>query len=364
MSQDQSILFESFDKNGLQLQTKMVMAPLTRSRSTADHIPTSELMATYYGQRAGAGLIITEGTSPSPNGTGYPRIPGIYSEEQVKAWQPITAAVHEKGAKFFMQLMHTGRISHPLNLPEGAEVVAPSPIAAENTEMYTDQEGNQKLPIPREMTSNDIAKASQEYVDAAKNAIAAGFDGVELHAANGYLMEQFLNPGANQRSDEYGDTAENRARFVIETAKAVVEAIGKEKVGIRVSPGGAFNDLGPFEDQEETYTYLVTELGKIGLVYIHIVDHSSLGTPEVPVDLKKSIRDAFGGTIILSGGYDKDRAQQDLNDGLGHLTAFGRPFLANPDLVERFKSGAELNQPDFNTFYTPGEKGYTDYPTL
>lgn len=363
MSQDQSILFEAFDKNGLQLKNKMVMAPLTRSRSSADHIPT-DFMATYYGQRAGAGLIITEGTSPSPNGTGYPRIPGIYSDDQIAAWKPVTKAVHDGGGKIFMQLMHTGRISHPLNLPVGAEVVAPSAIAAANTEMYTDQKGNQKLPVPREMTSSDIAAASQEYVDAAKNAVEAGFDGVELHSANGYLMEQFINPGSNQRTDNYGGSYENRSRFVLETAAEVVKAIGKEKVGIRLSPGGTFNDLGPFKGQEETFNYLAAELGKIGLVYLHIVDHSSMGTPEVPLTLKQSIRDAFGGAIILSGGYDKARAEADLNSGLGHLTAFGRPFLANPDLVERFKTGAELNEPDYDTFYTPGVIGYTDYPTL
>lgn len=363
MSQNESILFTPYTKGGLHLKNKMVMAPLTRSRSTADHVPTS-IMATYYGQRAEAGLIITEGTSPSPNGTGYPRIPGIYNESQIAAWKPVTQAVNDRGGKIFMQLMHTGRISHPLNLPVGAEVVAPSAITAENTEMYTDQEGNKKLPVPREMTHEDIKQARQEYVDAAQHAIAAGFDGVELHAANGYLMEQFINPGSNQRSDHYGGSKENRSRFVLKTAAEVVNAIGKEKVGIRLSPGGAFNDLAPFEGQEDTFTYLAEGLGELGLAYVHLVDHSSMGTPEVPAELKKKIKAAFGGTLILSGGYDQARAEKDLQDGLGDLVAFGRPFLANPDLVARFKAGAALNEPDYSTFYTPGAKGYTDYPLM
>ncbi|QSE99060.1 alkene reductase [Fulvivirga lutea] len=356
-------LFDSFKAGGLNLKNKIVMAPMTRSRATTDHIPTP-IMADYYGQRSGAGLIITEGTSPSPNGVGYPRIPGLYNQPQVDAWKVITDRVHKEGSKIFLQIMHTGRISHPLNLPEGAEVLAPSAIPASNTKMYTDQEGEKNLPTPKEMTDEDIASAINEYVNSAKLAVAAGFDGVELHAANGYLLEQFINPGSNQRTDNYGGSVENRARFVIEVAEQTVEAIGKDKVGIRLSPGGAFNDIMPFEGQEETYKYLAEELGKIGLVYVHLVDHSSMGTPEVPKSLKETIRDAFGGTIIISGGYDKAKAEKDLADGLGHLVAFGRPFISNPDLPERMKEGAELADPDFSTFYTPGEKGYTDYPTL
>ncbi|HNP19947.1 MAG TPA: alkene reductase [Fulvivirga sp.] len=356
-------LLESYSSNGLSLKNKMVMAPMTRSRSTENNVPTP-IMADYYGQRAGAGLLITEGTSPSPNGVGYPRIPGLYNREQVEAWKVVTNKVHQKGGKIFIQLMHTGRISHPLNLPKGAEVLAPSPIAAVNTKMYTDQEGEQPLPTPREMTTSDITKAIDEYVISAQLAMEAGFDGVELHGANGYLMEQFINPDANQRTDSYGGSAENRSRFVLEIAKKTAEAIGKEKVGIRLSPYGAFNDIMPFDGQDETYEYLATELGKLGLTYIHLVDHSTMGTPVVPLALKEKIRDAFGGTIIISGGYDKEKAEQDLKDGLGHLVAFGKAYLANPDLHLRYKEGAELNQPDFSTFYTPGEKGYTDYPVL
>ncbi|MEM6298873.1 MAG: alkene reductase [Bacteroidota bacterium] len=357
-----STLFESFLLGDITLKNRVVMAPLTRSRSTQDHVPT-EIMATYYGQRAGAGLIITEGTSPSPNGVGYPRIPGIYNEEQIKEWKAVTDKVHAEGGKIFLQIMHTGRVTHPLNLPEGGKVLAPSPIAPPNTKMYTDQEGEKEIPTPHEMTSEDIAHTKLEYVTAAKNAIAAGFDGVELHAANGYLLEQFLNPTTNQRSDNYGVTDENRARFVLEVAKAVVAEIGRDKTGMRISPLGVFNDMMPFDGIQELYTYLSTELKEIGLAYLHIVDHSSMGAPEVPQDLKKAIRDAFGGTIIISGGYDKERANKDLEAGLVHLVAFGRPFISNPDLVDRMKNDIELAEPNPDLFYTPGAEGYTDYPT-
>jgi len=356
-------LFEGFDLNGIQLKNRAVMAPMTRSRATADHVPT-EIMATYYEQRAGAGLIITEGTSPSVNGSGYARIPGIYTTEQTEAWKKITSAVHKHDSKIFLQIMHTGRVSHPLNLEEGAEVLSSSAIAVESTKMYTDQEGEQALPVPKEMTKAGIEVAIEEYVLASKNAIEAGFDGVELHGANGYLIEQFINPSCNKREDEYGGSVENRSRFVLELAQKVADAIGKEKVGIRLSPHGAFNDILPFEGEAETFHYLADEFKKIGLTYIHLVDHSSMGTPPLPTGMKESIRDAFGGTIIISGGYDFDRAEKDLNDGLGHLVAFGRPFIANPDLLERFKNGAEIANPDFGTFYTPGEKGYTDYATI
>lgn len=363
MSSEQK-LFESYDLGGITLQNRAVMSPMTRNRSTSDNVPISDLMATYYGQRASAGLIITEGTSPSPNGVGYPRIPAIYNEEQTNAWKPITKAVHEKGGRIFIQLMHTGRVGHPLNMPVGTEVLGPSAKSPAGTEMYTDKQGPQPIPVPKEMTQEDINHAIEEYVNAAKNAIEAGFDGVELHGANGYLIEQFINAGANERTDDYGGSYENRARFALEVAEATVAAIGKEKVGIRFSPFGAFNDCMPFGGEQEAYTFLAQKMKEIGLVYIHLVDHSAMGAPEVPRSLKEAIRDAFGGTIIVSGGYDFERANKDLEDGLGHLVAFGRPFLANPDLLERFKQGAELNQPNFDTFYTPGEVGYTDYPTL
>ncbi|NQZ75312.1 MAG: alkene reductase [Ekhidna sp.] len=355
-----SILFEAFQLGRISLKNKVVMAPMTRSRADQDHVPT-DIMATYYQQRANAGLIITEGTAPSPNGVGYARIPGIYNEQQIAAWKPVTEAVHAEGGKIFMQLMHTGRVSHPLNLPEGSTILAPSAIAPANTEMYTDQEGSQPIPTPKEMSIEDIKEAANEYVQAAKNAITAGFDGVELHAANGYLLEQFINPGSNQRTDAYGDSIDGRSKFVLEVAEQTADAIGADKVGIRLSPGGAFNDVNPFEGQEETFKYLAQALGKLKLVYVHLVDHSSMGTPAVPTSLKELIRDEFGGTIIISGGYTRESAETDLAKKLGHLVAFGRPYLANPNLVEKIKNGDSLNDPNFDTFYTPGEVGYTDY---
>jgi N-ethylmaleimide reductase len=358
-----SILLSAFNEKGLNLKNKMVMAPMTRSRADQDHIPT-DIMVTYYEQRADAGLIITEGVGPSPNGVGYPRIPGIYNQDQIAAWKPVTEAVHRKGGKIFMQLMHTGRVSHPDNMPKDSTILAPSAIAPESTKMYTDQNGNQPIPTPKAMSPQEIQSTIDEYVKAAENAIEAGFDGVELHGANGYLLEQFINPGTNQRTDNYGGSVENRARIVLEVARKTAAAIGKEKVGIRLSPNGAFNDIKPFEGQEATYTFLARELNKVGILYIHLVNHGSMGAPALPENIRDTIGEKFDGILILSGGYDQEQAEQDLEEELGDLIAFGRLFLANPDLPERFAQDAELNEPDLSTFYTPGEKGYTDYPVL
>ena len=355
------LLFSEFELGDLRLKNRLVMAPLTRSRAT-DNLPNA-LMVEYYSQRAEAGLIITEGTAPSPNALGYPRIPGVFSAAQVEGWRQVTDAVHAQGGKIFLQLMHTGRVGHALNMPTGAEIVAPTAEAAPG-EMYTDAEGPQSHPAPRLMQAADIAQAKQEFVTAAQNAIAAGFDGVEIHGANGYLGEQFLNPLTNQLTEGYGGSTENRARFLLEVAQEISAAIGTSRTGIRLSPYGVFNGTGAFDDLDRTYRYLATELGKVGIAYIHLVDHAPMGAPEVPRAIKELIRDAFGGTIIISGGYDDERAEADLQAGLGHLVAFGRPFLANPDLVTRFREGAPLNDPDPDTFYTPGPKGYTDYPRL
>ena len=356
-----SKLFSKTKLGTLELKNAIAMAPMTRCRAI-DNIP-NDLMAKYYEQRAGAGLIITEGTSPSPNGLGYARIPGLFSDAQVEGWKKVTSAVHAKGSKIFVQFMHVGRIGHPNNLPAGAELVGPSAIKAKG-QMWTDKAGMQEHPVPREMNKSDLDKTKQEFVHASENAIKAGFDGVELHAANGYLLEQFLNPGSNQRTDEYGGSFENRCRFVIEVAKAVAEKIGKEKTGIRLSPYGAFNDVGPFPGTEEEYAYLATELNKIGLVYIHLVDHSSMGAPKVEPSTVQKIRENFKNTIILSGGYDRKRAEADLDANAGSVIAFGKPFLANPDLVERLEKNAALASPDMSTFYSADEKGYTDYPVL
>jgi N-ethylmaleimide reductase len=343
------------------LQNHLVLSPLTRNRAIGN-VP-NELMVEYYQQRASAGLIITEGTSPSPNGLGYPRIPGIFSQPQIDGWAPVTKAVHAKGAKIFMQLMHTGRVGHSLNLPAGARLLAPSAVAAA-AEMYTDAEGLKPHPVPQAMTEADIQSTLQEFVQAAKNAVAAGFDGVELHAANGYLLEQFIRPNSNVRTDQYGGSIQNRARFVLEVAAAVINAIGKDKVGIRLSPFGVFNDMPLYDAMEADYSYLTEQLNALGLVYVHIVDHSPMGAPIVPDSMKKTMRNVFKRTLILSGGYDRARAEKDLGAGHGDLFAMGRAFLANPDLPARWRTNATLNEPDANTFYTPGAKGYTDYPAM
>ena len=355
------MLFEPFELGTISLQNRVVMAPMTRSRAT-NNVP-NDLMAEYYGQRSGAGLIISEGTAPSPNGLGYPRIPGAFTPEQTQGWKKVAEAAHQGGAKIFMQIMHTGRVGHPHNVPAGTDILGTTTVAVEG-EMYTDEAGPQPYPPARLMSEQDIQEAVQAYVDTAKNAVEAGFDGVELHAANGYLIEQFLNPNVNQLENEYNGSHEARAKFALEVAQRVSEAIGADRTGIRISPYGVFNNTGPFEGVEEAYEYLARELGRLNIAYIHIVDHSAMGAPEVPRSIKEKIRDAFGGTIIISGGYNKESAERDLADGLGHLVAFGRPFISNPDLVKRMKEGAELQEPDQNTFYTPGKEGYTDYPTL
>ena len=356
-----SKLFSKTKLGQIELKNHMVMAPMTRSRAI-DNIP-NDLMAEYYAQRSEAGLIVTEGTSPSPDGLGYARIPGIFSPEQIEGWKKITSAVHSKNGKIFVQLMHTGRISHGANMPAGSEIIAPSAIAAKG-QMWTDAHGLQDHPVPKEMKSYDIEKAIKEYVRAARNAVEAGFDGVELHGANGYLMDQFLNPGSNKRNDVYGGNAENRCRFVLEATGDVSRAIGKEKTGIRLSPYGAFNDVGPFPETEEQYSFLAEKLNAIGIVYVHLVDHSSMGAPKVEFTTVQKIRNTFKNSLILSGGYTRERAEKDLESGIADLIAFGKPFLANPDLVYRLLNNRELNEVSMDTLYTADAKGYTDYPSL
>jgi len=351
-------LFTPATLGKLQLKNRVVMAPMTRSRATGN-VPNA-LMEKYYGLRAAAGLIITEGTSPSPNGLGYARIPGLFSSEQVAGWRKVTDAVHGAGGKIFVQLMHTGRVSHPANMAAGTRIVAPSAVALAG-DMWTDSNGMQPYPVPGEMTEEDIATAIAEYANAAKRAIEAGFDGVELHAANGYLIDQFLNTATNQRPDQWGGSVENRIRFAVEVAKAAAAQIGAERVGMRISPYGVFNGAVPDAKMDALYLRLVEELNAVGLAYIHVVDHSSMGAPQVSPELKANIRANFKGKYILSGGYDAARANADLDAQKGDLVAFGRPFISNPDLVVKLQSGAALTPPDMSTFYTPGEKGYTDY---
>lgn len=355
-----SKLFTPTKVGAIELKNHIVMSPMTRCRAIGN-VP-NDLVAEYYKQRAGAGLIITEGTSPSPNGLGYARIPGIFSEEQIEGWKKVTSAVHGAGGKIFVQLMHTGRISHPLNLPEGAEVLAPSAVKAAG-QMWTDAAQMQDFPTPKAMTAEEIQSTKAEFIAAAKNAVEAGFDGIELHGANGYLLEQFLSPVSNIRADNYGGSVENRARFVLEVAKGAAEAIGKEKVGIRLSPYGVASDMPHYSEIDATYEYLATELSKIGIAYVHVVDHSAMGAPAVPLAIKETIRKAFKNTFIHAGGYNQKTAEADIESGLYDLVAFGRPFISNPDLVERFKNNWPLSADlDMNTFYSADAVGYTDYP--
>ena len=353
-------LFTSGKVGSIEVENRIVMSPMTRCRAIGN-VP-NELMAEYYKQRSGAGLIVTEGTSPSPNGLGYARIPGIFNKQQVEGWKKITSAMHKGEGKIVVQLMHTGRISHPLNMPEGAQIIAPSAVKAAG-QMWTDLKKLLDFPIPKEMTSDDLMHTKAEYVGAAKNALEAGFDGVELHGANGYLLEQFLSPVTNNRTDNYGRNVENRCRFVLEVVTAVAGAIGKDRTGIRLSPYGVSGDMKNYPEIDATYIYLSKQLNNLGIAYIHLVDHSAMGAPEVPVELKKLIRIHFNSTLILSGGYDKERAETDIQSGLADLVAFGRPFINNPDLVERFKNNWPLSKDlKMDLFYTADAKGYTDYP--
>jgi N-ethylmaleimide reductase len=352
-------LFSPYKSGSLELHNHIVMSPMTRSRAIGN-IP-NELMATYYEQRSGAGLIITEGTSPSPNGLGYARIPGIFNDTQVAGWRKVTSAVHSGKGKIFIQLMHTGRIGHALNLPDGGQVLAPSAVKASG-QMWTDSGGMQEFPLPKAMTTEELQFTKNEFVQAAKNAILAGFDGVELHGANGYLLEQFLSPVSNIRSDSYGGNIENRCRFVLEIVEAVAKEIGKDKTGIRLSPYGVASDMPHYPEIDQTYEYLAKQLNNIGILYIHLVDHSSMGAPGVPKRIKTTIREQFKNTLIMAGGYTKDRAEEDLQKGVADLITFGRPFINNPDLVERLENDWTLSDNlDTKTFYTADEKGYIDY---
>jgi N-ethylmaleimide reductase len=354
------ILFSNYKLGEIELKNRIVMAPMTRSRAIGN-IP-NDLMAEYYRQRSGAGLIITEGVSPSPNGLGYARIPGIFSEIQVEGWKKITSAVHKNGSKIFIQFMHTGRVGHQLNLPEGARLIGPSAVRPVR-QIWTDVKQLQDNPVPEEMTENDIAHTIKEFADSAINSIKAGFDGVELHGANGYLLEQFLSPFTNKRTDSYGGNIESRCRFVLEVVKSVVKSIGKNKTGIRLSPYGVANDMPVYPEIDATYKYLAEQLNSSGIAYVHLIDNSIMGTPPVPLELKKEIRRLFKNTVILAGGYTKDKAETDLKNGLGDLIAFGKPFINNPDLAERLINNWPLaTNPDKSTFYIGGEKGYTDYP--
>ncbi len=353
-------LFEPFTVGKLALANRIVMAPLTRNRADDSGVP-QDIAATYYGQRASAGLIITEGTQPSAVGQGYANTPGLHSAEQIAGWRAIADAVHAGGGSVVAQLMHTGRIGHPAN-KAGLEVVAPSAIAAPG-QIVTRTSGSQDYPTPRALETEELAPTVADFVLAARNAVEAGLDGVELHAANGYLLHQFLAPSTNTRTDGYGGSPSARARFVIEVAEAVAEAIGPERVGIRISP--AHNVQGTIEsdpaDVAATYGHLIDGIAPLGLAYLH-----ALADPRS--ELIRDLRRRFGGAFIANDGFStvttKAAAQQMLDDGVADLVAVGRQFIANPDLPRRWHDDAELNEPDPSTFYTPGAHGYTDYPAL
>jgi len=358
ITMNRSRILSPYSKGSLQLKNHLVMAPMTRSRAV-DNLPNA-LMAEYYTQRNGAGLIITEGTSPAPEGLGYPRIPGIYSREHIEGWKQITAGIHAGGSKGFVQLMHTGRIGHPDNLPAGVAVIGPSAIRAAG-QIYTDRSGMQEFPVPRALTTAEVGQLIDAHVKAAENAITAGFDGVELHGANGYLIEQFLNPNSNTRTDEYGGSMERRARLAVETAQRIATVIGAGRLGIRFSPFNTFNDQQPYPESEvhAMYHYLAQEMDKIGLAYLHIAL-----SPRIPEKTLHVIRKSFRGTIVQCSGLTPETAEAALHGSFADLVAFGKLFLANPDLDQRIAVRGSLNQPDIKTFYTPGAKGYTDYPVL
>lgn len=336
------------------LSNRLVMAPMTRSRADDAGVP-GELTVSYYAQRAGAGLIITEGVFPTAMGKGYVRTPGIETEAQVAGWRRVTDAVHARGGRIFMQLMHCGRISHPSLLPGGALPVAPSAIAPKG-QTWTDS-GLQDLVTPRALSLAEIAQVVDDYRQATRRALAAGFDGVELHAASGYLPEQFLSSGSNRREDAYGGSLANRARFVLEVLSAMAAEAGGDRVGIKISPEMGYNDIVDAAPQE-TYAYLVEQMRGLGLAYLHV---ALFGTP---VDYQALLRPRFGGAYLAGGGLDQARAEALLNGGQADAAVFGSAFLANPDLPERFRLGAPLNPPDKATFFTPGAQGYTDYAAM
>lgn len=343
------------------LSNRIVMAPLTRSRAQTGDVP-SPLAAQYYAQRASAGLIISEATQISPQGKGYAFTPGIYNEAQVKAWKEITNAVHKKGSRIFMQLWHVGRISHPALQPDGALPVGPSAIKPEGQAFI--ETGFVPFVTPRALETAEMPGIVDQYRTAAQHALAAGFDGVEIHAANGYLLDQFLRDGTNQRTDAYGGSVENRARLLLEVTQAVTEVWGAARVGVRLSPLSAFNDIKD-SDPLKLFSYVVAQLNQFGLLYLHLVEGSTGGPREVENGFDLQIlRRLFKGIYMANNGYDRELAIKARHEGLADLIAFGRPFISNPDLVERMRVGAELNALDAATMYGGDAKGYIDYPTL
>ena len=362
-------LFEPVQAGDLHLANRIAMAPLTRNRAP-DAIPTP-LMATYYTQRASAGLLITEATAISPQGQGYADVPGLYGTEQLDGWKRVTSAVHAEGGKIVVQLWHVGRVSHTDLQPGNAAPVAPSAIRAhtktvllkDGVPTFTDTS------MPRALDLGELPGIVQDYRHAARNAIACGFDGVEIHAANGYLLDQFLKTGANERTDDYGGSIRNRARLTLEVVRAIVDEIGGGRTGIRLSPVTPANDIVD-ENPQQLFDYLLAQLAPLGLAYVHIIEGATGGARELadrPFDyaaLKAVYRKAGGkGAWMVNNAYDRALADAAVAAG-ADIVAFGRPFIANPDLVARLEKNAPLNEPDRATFYGGGAAGYTDYPTL
>jgi len=348
-----STLFDKLTIGGLELQNRIVMAPMTRSRASDEGVQP-DFVADYYVQRATAGLIITEATNVSPMAKGYVRTPGIYTAEQIESWRKVTKAVHAGGGRIFMQLFHTGRIALPDFLPGNQQPVSASNIKAKG-QNYTDQ-GMKEFVEPRALTTDEVRQTVRDFAAAAKNAIDAGFDGVELHAASGYLVQQFLMKPVNLRTDEYGGSIENRARFLFEILDSMSAEIGSGRVGVKFSPAMPFNDIQE-PDADEVYAHIIEKLNEKGLAYVHVGDHANAGWHE-------KLRPLYKGVYFAGANFDKSRGEDYLSSGKADAIVYGGKFLANPDLPERFRQGAELNAPDPSTFYTPGESGYTDYPAL
>lgn len=359
-----ALIFKSYSQKGLNLNNRMVMAPMTRSRSANAENVATELTALYYKQRASAGLIITEGTFVSKEAVGVINVPGIYSNEQIKGWKLTTDAVHQEGGKIFAQLWHTGGYSHP-ELHDGKKPLAPSAVNPQQ-QVFTSK-GFLPSESPQPMTIEDIKRTINDFKQAAINAFEAGFDGVELHGANGYLLQQFFSKNSNHRTDEYGGSIENRARILFDILDELKLAVDIKKVAVRLNP--SLNGIMGILVDDETkaiYNYIVHRLNDYGLAYIHLIepftDVSEI--PDAIQEVAKHFRKIFNGTIIINRGFNKETAEKVLQNGDADLVSFGVPFIANPDLVKRFKTDATLNQPDQATFYTPGEKGYTDYPEI
>jgi len=358
-------IFEPAQVGSLKLKNRIAMAPMTRARNE-DGIPNDD-NALYYAQRSGAGLIITEGTAISDTAKGVLYIPGLYTSEQVEGWKKVTKAIHEKGSTIFTQLWHVGRVSHTSNQPGGISPVGPSDIQAANTFAWGfDESGKEGFVIaskPRAMANDEVKQVVKDFVNASKNAIEAGFDGVELHGANGYLIEQFLNPFVNNRTDEYGGSIENRARFLLETVDATIKAIGHKKVGVRLTPYGGLGELPHYDEIEATYKYLAEELAKRNVVYIHLMDQQSKGSHALPKGFIERFRTWYKGVIILAGSMDRKLSERLINAGTIDIAGFGEPFISNPDLVKRLQNNWELTPPNRDLHYGLGTHGYTDWET-